>query len=128
MCVWIVLFSTICAFAFSFSFFFEVCFSAETHFQWVLCTVHRTHKHLFSSKFSLKMGFTYSTIHIFKNYFATVFSVFSKISDIETDLTSKWDSAWRRNMFCSKGGSYLGTHTWPPFREIIRSSWDPKPI
>ena len=28
----------------------------------------------------------YSTVHIFKNYFVTVFSVFSKISCIQTDL------------------------------------------
>ena len=29
---------------------------------------------------------SHSTIHIFKNYFATIFSVFSKISCIQTDL------------------------------------------
>ena len=29
---------------------------------------------------------SHSTIHIFKNYFATIFSIFSKISCIQTDL------------------------------------------
>ena len=37
------------------------------------CTVHRPH----------------STIHIFKNYFTTVFLVFSKISCIQTDLAPR---------------------------------------
>ena len=55
-------------------------FSLEWHCQWVLCTVYGTHKHLFSPK----NGF-HDTIHTFKNYFATVFSIFSKINDIQTD-------------------------------------------
>ena len=36
------------------------------------------------SNFFIKNG-SHSTIHIFKNYFATVFSVFSKISCIQTN-------------------------------------------
>ena len=38
----------------------------------------------FFNKTFIKNG-SHSTIHTFKNYFATVFSVFSKISDIQTD-------------------------------------------
>jgi len=49
-----------------------------TEFQWVPCTVHGTHKPF------IKNGF-HGTIYIFKNYFATLFSVFSKISGIQTD-------------------------------------------
>ena len=35
-------------------------------------------------KKNFKIG-SYSTIHTFKNYFITVFSVFNKISNIQTD-------------------------------------------
>ena len=41
----------------------------------------------FSSNFFIKNG-SHSTIHTFKNYFVTVFSVFNKISDIQTH--PKW--------------------------------------
>ena len=41
---------------------------------------------LYSEK-KIKNG-SYGTIHIFKNYFATVFSVFSKISSVRIDLTN----------------------------------------
>ena len=51
------------------------------------CTVHALFTGptttLFRKK-KIKNG-SYSTIHIFKNYFATVFSVFSKISCIQTN-------------------------------------------
>ena len=45
--------------------------------QWVPCTVHRTHKPHFLVTFFIKNG-SHDTIHTFKNYFATVFSVVSK--------------------------------------------------
>ena len=48
--------------------------------------VHGTHKHFFFTKIFIKNG-SYGTIHTFKNYFSTVFSVFNKISDIQTDPT-----------------------------------------
>ena len=51
--------------------------------QWVLCIVYGTHKSLYSATFSLKMGLTLLFIHL--NYFATIFLVFSKISDIQMD-------------------------------------------
>ena len=37
---------------------------------------------------------SHSTIHIFKNYFATIFSVFSKISCIQTDLKKGSNKRW----------------------------------
>ena len=40
----------------------------------------------FFSYFFIKNG-SHDTIHIFKNYFITIFSVFNKISDIQTDLS-----------------------------------------
>ena len=52
--------------------------------QWVgdKVTVHGTHNHFIKKK--IKNG-SYGTIHTFKNYFATVFLVFSKISCIQMD-------------------------------------------
>ena len=44
-------------------------------------TVHGTHSHFIQKK-NIKNG-SYGTIHTFKNYFATVFSIFSKISCIQ---------------------------------------------
>ena len=52
--------------------------------QWVPCTVHGTHKSLFFNKTFIKNG-SHGNIHTFKNYFAIMFSVFSKISGIQTD-------------------------------------------
>ena len=49
------------------------------------CTVHGTYNH-FVQKTNNKNRY-HGTIHSFKNYFVTVFSVFSKISYIRTDLT-----------------------------------------
>ena len=40
----------------------------------------------FFSNFFIKI-WSYGTIHTFKNYFITIFSIFSKISDIQTDFT-----------------------------------------
>ena len=60
----------------------------------ILCknkvTVHETYNYFIQKKKNIyiyiyiKNGF-HGTIYIFKNYFATVFSVFSKISCIQTD-------------------------------------------
>ena len=47
-----------------------------------MCTIHGTHKHLFFNKTFIKNG-SHDTIHIFKNYFATIFSVFGKINGIQ---------------------------------------------
>ena len=69
VCVW--------RFPFFFFFFFYAC-------QWVgdKVTVHGTHNHFIKKKF--KNG-SFGTIHTFKNYFATLFLVFSKISCIQMD-------------------------------------------
>ena len=60
--------------------------SQECVCQWVLCTVHGIHKPLFSTKLSLKMGlivlFTHLKIILLQCF---QFSVFSKISSIQTD-------------------------------------------
>ena len=86
------------AFAFAFTFLIFFYPEAREHScQWVLCTVHRTHTtfnvHIFvcydtvsgshilfmgliNLNFFIKNG-SHGTIHTFKNYFATVFSVFS---------------------------------------------------
>ena len=61
-------------------FFFEACFSvsmALCHTSGVPCTIHGTHKSLFSTTFSLKIYGSHGTIHTFKNYFATMSSVFN---------------------------------------------------
>ena len=52
-------------------------------FQWVLSNIHKTRKTSFFSKTFIKNGL-HGTIHTFKNYFAIMFSVFSKISSIQT--------------------------------------------
>ena len=89
MCLDSVAFLLNCVSAFSFFFFFHAFFpqvatvhatvaatfdrsamnSARMHCSW-------THKFHFLSIFFIKNG-SHGTIHIFKNYFATVFSVFS---------------------------------------------------
>ena len=67
---------------FNIIFYWEARFSA---FWWIPCTIHRTHKPLFSTKFSLKIShavlFTYLKI-ILLLYFQL--SIFSKISGIQT--------------------------------------------
>ena len=45
-------------------------------------TVHGTHSHFIQKKIKNE---SYSTIHTFKNYFATVFSVSTTINSIQTD-------------------------------------------
>ena len=47
-----------------------------------LCTIHETYNHFIQKKIKNE---SYDTIHTFKIYFTTVFSVFSKISCIQTD-------------------------------------------
>ena len=71
----------------------SVCISTfffwEKHFmlfQWVPCTVYGL-TNLFFRKIFIKNG-THGIIHTFKNYFATVFSVFSKINRMQTHLES----------------------------------------
>ena len=54
-------------------------------FQWVSCTVHGTRKYfIHKEKKNFKTGF-HNTIHTFKIYFVTMFSVFCKINDIQTN-------------------------------------------
>ena len=65
-------------------FFFFLGRSAFLSNQWVPCTVHGTHKSLFFNKTFIKNG-SHGNIHTFKNYFAIIFSVFSKINYIQTD-------------------------------------------
>ena len=99
--------AAICVFAFSFLFYFiekhvshgilfvsgsrALCTRSTTSLtkkiftkmccQWVSCTIYGTHKPLFFNKIFIKNG-CYDTIHTFKNYFTTVFSIFNKISGI----------------------------------------------
>ena len=42
---------------------------------------------LFRKKKNFKIG-SHNTIHTFKNYFTTIFSIFSKINSIQTDLST----------------------------------------
>ena len=65
--------------SFFFFFFFErweARFDKKVVYQWVSYTVHGTHKPLYSTTFSLKIGHAVLFTHL-KNYFATVFFVFS---------------------------------------------------
>ena len=69
-------------------------FDFSTHFQphqWISCTVHGTYKLHFSSTFSLKMDltvlFTRLKIILLQCF---QFSVFNKISSIQTDLRIQW--------------------------------------
>ena len=72
--------------------FFLKLFSAELMlFWWVPCTVHEIHKPLFSTKLSLKMSFMTLFIHlkiILLQCFQ--FSIFSKVSDIQTHPTCQF--------------------------------------
>ena len=51
-------------------------------FMHCLRIVHGTHNHFIQKK--IKNG-SHGIIHTFKNYFATMFSIFSKISGIQMD-------------------------------------------
>ena len=51
---------------------------ADYTMQETLCTVHRTHNHFIQKKIYIKNE-SHGIIYTFKNYFATVFSVFSCI-------------------------------------------------
>ena len=73
--------------------FFLFFMHADYTVQEILCTVHalfmyhsRDSQLLYSKKYIKNES--HGTIHIFKNYFATMFSisVFNKISSIQTDL------------------------------------------
>ena len=71
----------------AFLFFLEKRVSvAVFSFQWVLCTVHGTHKPLYSATFSLKMGLTALFTHL-KIILLQCFQflVFSKISNTQMD-------------------------------------------
>ena len=84
--------STYSTFAFSHftfpSFFFFIFFSPCMRFSFrgqchCSCTVHGTHNHFIQKK-NIKNG-SHGNIYTFKNYFTTIFLVFSKISCIQTD-------------------------------------------
>ena len=62
-------------------------------FQWVSCNVYRTHKYFIQEKKNFKIG-SHNTIHTFKNYFVTIFSIFSKINSIQTDLSTTLPSVF----------------------------------
>ena len=70
-------------FFFFFSFFLMHAFQLLRDKVHCSCTVHGTHNHFIQEK-NIKTG-SHGTIYIFKNYFAIVFSVFSKISCIQMD-------------------------------------------
>ena len=69
---------TCTAFAFFFFFFLEAHERGKQTCQWVPCTVHETHKPLFSTIFSLKMGFkalfTHLKIILLQHFQFSVFS------------------------------------------------------
>ena len=70
--------------AFFFFFFWSAFLWLWWLFQWILCTIHETNKHLFSIKLSLKMGltvlFTYLKIILLQCF---SFFSFQKISGIQ---------------------------------------------
>ena len=75
--------SHFCVFLLLFLFFYSITWDVIC--QWVPCTVHGTHKPLFSQKLSLKIGLTTLFTHlkiILLQCFQ--FSVFNKISGIQT--------------------------------------------
>ena len=73
----------------NFFFFFtrvrETNFTIHILFTHYSHTVHKTHSHFIQENKNKNKNGSYGTIHTFKNYFATVFSVFSKISCIHMD-------------------------------------------
>ena len=71
---------SVCVFQFSFSFENRVS-TTILLFQQVLYIVYETYKYLFFNRIFIKNR-SLDTIHTFKNYFVTVFSVFSKINGI----------------------------------------------
>ena len=76
--------SRLCVSFFSFYFFFLWArFTISRDIEYCSCTVHRTHNYFIQKK-NIKNRF-HDTIHTFKNYFTTVFSIFSKISCIQID-------------------------------------------
>ena len=135
---WIFLRLAFCVFFFSFFFFWCTRFSfLETKctvyvlFMHCLRIVHGTHNYYIQGK---KNG-SHRTIHTFKNYFATVFLVFSKISCIQTD--SKWifffffmlimlnSELWRRKVrtkFASSCKMINGLR-WDCFAQLNNNIW-----
>ena len=67
-------------------------------------TVHGTHNHFIQKKNIYIKNRSHGTIHIFKNYFAIVFSVFNKISCIQTD-----PKKWKRGCWIEMNWYYLRT-------------------
>ena len=98
--VWIRICGSTFAFLSFFFFFLAACFeflavnSAPVHYSQVSQTSLFRH-------FFIKNG-SHSTIHTFKNYFATVFSVFSfkKISFIQTDISLGLDCTKKEKNLC----------------------------
>ena len=83
MCVWVLRLAS----AFGFFFFFLAPMNSNPHYSCkriTQCTVHKVYNHFIQKKI-IKNG-SHSTIYTFKNYFAIVFLVFSKISCIQTDF------------------------------------------
>ena len=127
MSVWIGiilrLVSSVLRFFFFFFFFFWM--HAFQLFE-TKCIVYGTHNHFIQKKKN-KNG-SHNTIYTFKNYFATVFSVFSKISCIQTD--PKWEfknkTKWNK-LFELFGYPEIGQITdyppviWPKFKLLTYS-------
>ena len=85
---WIFLRLPFCVFLFFFfNNFFMHTFQLLGDRVYCSCIIHGAHNHFIQKK-NFKNEF-HDTIHTFKNYFITVFSVFNKISCIQTD--SKFD-------------------------------------
>ena len=76
-------------------FFFFFCEKCVSTFPMGPMHCSRDPQTSFFNKIFIKNGF-HDTIHIFKNYFATVFSVFSKISCIQMDPKNLLLSLCRR--------------------------------
>ena len=79
----------LCIFPF---FFFWACKNWLFHGEQCIRALFTGPKILLFSNFFIKNG-SHDTIYIFKNYFATVFSVSAKISSIQMDTL--YDSLWR---------------------------------
>ena len=88
--------SVLCLFLFLFFFFIEKCILVLSNGSTALFTKPTN---LFFTKNFIKDG-SHCTIHTFKNYFATVFSIFSKISSIQTD--SKYLFKWTITFWTSE--------------------------
>ena len=63
------------------------------------------------------MTTNFGTLYIFKNYFATVFSVSSKISCIQTDLKCLFGKIIFANLFYYS--DYFCCHSWVPLHFLV---------